>query len=78
MIYEDDGIHTANVKAIQERNKTQRENLYRLRTQGSVWGVPYRIYYMSCNLDHVLHNKRNSTEDEKENDAYAFAKKIQG
>lgn len=30
---------------------------------------------MSCNLDHVLHNKRNSTDDEKETDAYIFAKK---
>ena len=30
---------------------------------------------MSCNLDHVLYDKRNSTEEEKENDAYAFAKK---
>ena len=78
VIYEEDGIHTANVEAIKERNKTKRDNLYRLRTQGKVWGVPYRVYYMSCNLDHVLHNKRNSTDDEKENDAYAFAKKYKG
>lgn len=78
VIYEDDGIHTANVETMQERNKIKRENLYRLRTQGSVWGVPYRVYYMSCNLDHVLHNKRNSTDDEKESDAYAFAKKYRG
>lgn len=78
VIYEDDGIHTANVEAIRNRNKIKRDNLYRLRTQGTVWGVPYRVYYMSCNLDHVLHDKRNSTDDEKENDAYAFAKKYKG
>ena len=30
---------------------------------------------MSCNLDHVLHDKRNGSDEEKENDAYAFAKK---
>lgn len=30
---------------------------------------------MSCNLDHVLYNKRNSTEEEKEEDAYDFARK---
>lgn len=76
--YEADGIHTANAEVIKGRNKTKRENLYRLRTQGVVWGVPYRVYYMSCNLDHVLHNKRNSTDDEKESDAYAFAKKYKG
>ena len=30
---------------------------------------------MSCNLDHVLHDKRNLTNDEKENLAIAFARK---
>ena len=77
-VYETDGIHTANVEAIKERNNVKRENLYRLRTQNQVWNVPYKVYYMSCNLDHVLHNKRNSTDLEKENDAYAFAKKYKG
>lgn len=28
---------------------------------------------MSCNLDHVLHNKLNSSDDEKQNDAHKFA-----
>lgn len=33
--------------------------------------IPYSIFYMSCNLDHVLHNKRNSTKTEKkENSIY--------
>ena len=30
---------------------------------------------MSCNLDHVLYNKQNSSDEEKENDSYAFAKR---
>ena len=30
---------------------------------------------MSCNLDHVLYNKRNSSDEEKEENAYSFAKK---
>lgn len=34
--------------------------------------VPYSIYYMSCNLDHVLHNKMNSTMIEKLNDSISF------
>ena len=29
---------------------------------------------MSCNLDHVLYDKRNSTDEEKEQNAYSFAK----
>ena len=35
--------------------------------------VPYSIFYMSCNLDHVLHNKRNSTKEEKQEDSVVFA-----
>ncbi len=35
--------------------------------------VPYSIFYMSCNLDHVLHNKRNSTKEEKQEDSIVFA-----
>lgn len=73
--YESDGIHTLDQQGIIERNKQKADNLYRLRGTGQIWKVPYRVYYMSCNLDHVLHNKRNSTEDEKETNAYAFAKK---
>lgn len=30
---------------------------------------------MSCNLDHALYGKLNSTDEEKENDSYAFAKR---
>ena len=30
---------------------------------------------MSCNLDHVLYNKLNSTDEEKENNSYRFARK---
>lgn len=73
--YESDGIHTPDQQGMIERNKQKTNNLYRLRGTGQIWQVPYRVYYMSCNLDHVLHNKRNSTSDEKEMDAYAFAKR---
>lgn len=72
--YQDDGIHTNDVGKVVSRNKQKSENLYRLRSCGNIWGVPYRVYYMSCNLDHVLYDKRNSTDEEKEQDAYTFAK----
>lgn len=35
--------------------------------------VPYSIYYMSCNLDHVLHNKRNSSVREKTVNSISFS-----
>lgn len=68
--YDSDGIHTPNQQEIIERNRQKTDNLYRLRGIGQVWQVPYRVYYMSCNLDHVLHNRRNSTDDEKETEAF--------
>ena len=60
------------------RNQQKRDNLYRLRSCGIIWTIPYSLYYMSCNLDHVLYNKQNSTDKDKENDAYVFAKKYKG
>lgn len=73
--YQDEGIYTNNKDKVIARNKQKADNLFRLRSCGNIWGVPYRVYYMSCNLDHVLYNKRNSTDEEKEQDAYDFAKK---
>lgn len=74
-VYLDDGIHTNDVDKAVARNKQKCDNLFRLRSCGNIWGVPYQVYYMSCNLDHVLYDKRNSTDGEKENNAYMFAKK---
>lgn len=37
--------------------------------------IPYSVYFMSCNLEHVLHNELNLSEDEKERKAHEFAKR---
>ena len=60
--YENDGIYTNNKASVMTRNQQKRDNLYN----------------MSCNLDHVLYDKQNSTDKDKENDAYVFAKKYKG
>ena len=72
--YLDDGIHTRDKQKVISRNKQKTENLFRLRTCGNILGIPYRVYYMSCNLDHGLYDKRNSSDEEKEQDSYNFAK----
>lgn len=72
-LYLDDGIHTDKVSNIIERNRRKRENLSRLRERKYIWvNIPYKIFYMSCNLDHVLYDKRNSSDEEKEDDSYIF------
>ena len=74
-VYSVTEIHTDNPDGIKYRNQKKRENIDRLKSTGQIWKLPYGIYYMSCNLDHALYGKMNSTDEEKENDAYAFAKK---
>ena len=68
-------IRTHRKDGIEDRNSRKRECLNRLSSTSLIWNVPYRIYYMSCNLDHALYGKLNSTDDEKEADSFAFAKK---
>ncbi len=74
-LYSATEIRTQRKSGIEKRNQRKRECLNRLFSTSRIWGVPYQIYYMSCNLDHALYGKLNSTDDEKEADAFAFAKK---
>ena len=68
-------IRTKDVKSICARNEKKRKCLERISTTLTVWNIPYQAYYMSCNLDHVLHNKQNPCDAEKETDANAFARR---
>lgn len=68
-------IKTVDPDAIIQRNERKRSNINKLCGCKEIWSIPYRVYYMSSNLDHVLYGKLNSTDEEKENDAYQFAKK---
>lgn len=68
-------IRTANVEGMLIRNALKSQCLNRLSGTQKIWGIPYQVYYMSCNLDHVLYNKQNSSDEEKEKDALAFAKR---
>ncbi len=73
-VYSETEIHTCNKADIEERNLQKRENIDKLCSCRDICTVPYRVFYMSCNLDHVLYNKLNSSDEEKENDSYQFAK----
>ena len=72
-VYSTEEIRTCSVAAIVERNKQKRNNLDKLYVSSQLWNIPYRVFYMSCNLDHVLYDKLNSTCSEKEADAHSFA-----
>lgn len=69
-------ICCSNPEQIQSRNKRKSENMDKLSKQNQIWvSIPYRCYYMSSNLDHVLHNLLNCSAEEKEKNALHFAKK---
>jgi len=69
-------IRTANTAAIVRRNRQKAANIRRISTLNKVWNtIPYCAYYMSCNLDHALYDKVNSTDDDKEKDANAFVRR---
>lgn len=76
--YTDKGIIVKNKKAAEERNKKKSEILEKLIATGKIYGLPYSIFYMSCNLDHVLYNIQNLTKDQKVEYADAFYEKYLG
>ena len=68
-------IHTVNPAGIICRNHQKASNLSKLVSCKTVWNIPYRVFYMSSNLDHVLYNKLNCSDDEKATNAFQFAKR---
>lgn len=73
-LYTLESVIVPNRQVAIERNEHKRENLNTLSSRTSVmWNnIPYKIYYMSCNLDHVLHDKPNATDEEKKANSLDF------
>ena len=44
-----------------------------LVSKSSIMDIPYRVFYMSCNLDHVLYNEQNLEDNQKVDMADEFA-----
>ncbi len=65
-------ITTNDRESILARNQQKRANMTRLATTHAIGGIPYLPVYMSCNLDHVLHDKQNNDDDAKGTDAQNF------
>lgn len=58
-------IQTPDPAAIIARNARKSRNIAKMSSIGKVGGIPYSLYYFSCNLDHVLHGDDNLDEAEK-------------
>lgn len=63
--YEPPFIKTPNPENIVERNNRKKMVLKRLYKTQKIGGLPYAIFYCSCNLEHLFHKKLNCNSKEK-------------
>lgn len=73
-------IYTDNAERIRYLNKIKTRNLENLLSKNDIvmrkYKIPYSVYYMSRNLEHVLHDRiDNVTDEEKEELSFQFANK---
>ena len=69
-VYEDELIRAPNPELVVQRNAIKSSNLKVLIETKEIDNLPYRVFYMSCNMDHVLSGKRNANQKYK--DAFSF------
>lgn len=76
--YYEDHIVSSNPEYVIDRNKRKADILFKLRKTGKIQGIPYRIYFNSCNLEHVLYGElKDFSDEEKEEMSDAFAEKYE-
>ncbi|WP_333651876.1 hypothetical protein [Lacrimispora sp.] len=77
--YYEDRMETSSVKNTLDRNHRKKEILFKLHRTGKIGTIPYRIYYNSCNLEHVLFgDQKDFTDDQKEELSDGFAEQYEG
>lgn len=77
--YYEDHIDAQNVDSVIDRNKRKGTVLFKLRKTGRVNRIPYRIYFNSCNLEHVLYGElKDFTDEEKQILSDEFADRYEG
>ena len=73
-LYTINGIVAPSKENVQKRNESKKQIVEKLLVTSKINSIPYEIYYMSCNLEHVLHDKlEDISEDEKKELANKFA-----
>lgn len=76
-LYYLDHIETNNVKKIIDRNNKKISIISKLCSISKIYKIDYKIFYMSCNLDHVIHNEINIADaSDKVKKAFEFREKF--
>lgn len=77
--YFQDHIEAKDKEAVIRRNKQKGDILLKLRKTGKLQGIPYRIFFNSCNLEHVLYGElKDYSDEEKEILSDDFADQYDG
>lgn len=63
--YSEQCIYAACKKLLEIRNEKKRTVVNTLIKTKALLEIPYNVYFMSCNLEHVLHDRINCTYKEK-------------
>lgn len=71
--YNDSDIHTRELARTLKRNKRKTEIVKRLINIKTIDNLPYSIWFVSCNMDHLLFNKRNPKKIDKRMHAESFS-----
>ncbi|MFO3714986.1 hypothetical protein [Oribacterium sp. P9] len=71
-------ISCTNPERAKKRNRLKADILNHLQKLHEIEGLPYEMYYMSCNLDHALYNEQNLDKDDKQAYADQFYEKFLG
>lgn len=73
-LYTINGIVAPSKENVQKRNESKKQIVEKLLGTSKINSISYEMYYMSCNLEHVLHDKlEDISEDEKKELANKFA-----
>ena len=79
ILYYEDHMECADVDAVKKRNAHKADILCKLYSTGKIRGIYYRLYFNSCNLEHVLYNElKDFTDEEKEELSDDFADLYEG
>ena len=75
VIYEESSIRYNLRDQLVGRNRKKARVILKLLNVSQIDNIPYSIYFASCNMDHLLFNKRNPDPQNKGQNAAIFASK---
>lgn len=77
--YYEDHIECSDIEKVEKRNKHKSDIMFKLYSTGKVHDISDRLYFNSCNLEHVLYNKLiDFSDEEKAELSDDFAEKYEG